>query len=564
MNYKQEIAKLINSPLITAEDITPVSDSKMGDFALPCFKLAKEMRMSPAAIAEEFATRINKEQKTTLEWISKVEAVSGYLNFFINPAFYFKNTLDKLSQNGKDVSKIGKGKTVCIDYSSINIAKPLHIGHLMTTVIGGSLYRIYKRLGYKVVGINHLGDYGTQFGKLISAFIKWGNEEDLRKNGIRALVELYVKFHDEAKSNSALDDEARAWFVKIENGDKEAGRIYKLFKDVTLAEISHTYKLLGVEFDSYDGESFFSDKMLPVVEELEAKGLLTTSDGARIVDLEGYGMSPCLILKKDGSSLYATRDLAAALYRKGTYNFDKCLYIVAYQQNLHFKQVFKVLELMGRDYNVIHVPFGMVSLKDIGKLSTRGGNVVYLADVLNAAIKKAGRIIKEKSPGLEKTDVPEQVGVGAVIFYALATSRIKDVVYSEEASLSFEGETGPYVQYTHARCCSVIAKSAGVETHMQTLTIDYTAVADEEALSVVRLLDIYHKTIENAAEKYEPSILAKYLVDLAQAYNKFYFERKIIGEEEGISAGRLALTRAVRDVIKEGLDLLLIKAPEKM
>ena len=560
MNYKQEIAKLIDNPLITAEDITPIADNRMGDFALPCFKPAKEMRKNPMAVAEELAGKVNASIGGNVIFLSKVEAVSGYLNFFINPAFYFKNTLDALQKKSKDVSGIGKGKTVCIDYSSINIAKPLHIGHLMTTVIGGSLYRIYKRLGYKVVGINHLGDYGTQFGKLISAFLKWGDESELRKNGIRSLVDLYVRFHNEAERNHALNDEARAWFVKIEKGEEEANRIYKLFKDVTLAEISKTYKLLGVEFDSYDGESFFSDKMAPVVEELEAKGLLISSEGAKVVDLKAYGMPPCLILKKDGSSLYATRDLAAALYRKQTYDFDKCLYVVAYQQNLHFKQVFKVLELMGREYNVVHVPFGMVSLKDVGKLTTRGGNVVYLSDVLNAAIKKAGGIIKEKNPGLERTSVPEEVGVGAVIFYALATSRIKDVIYSEEAALSFEGETGPYAQYTHARCCSVIRKGIG---HREQ-EIDYTAVADEEALTVIRLLDIYHETIITAAEKYEPSILAKYLIDLAQAYNKFYFERKIIGEDSGKSAGRLALTQAVRDVLKEGLDLLLIKTPEKM
>ena len=555
---------MINLPLITAEDITPISDSKMGDFALPCFKLAKELRKSPVQIAQEFAAKIKEKIAKKANFLSDVVAVNGYLNFFVDPSFYLKSTLDVLQKKGKDIKKRGKGKTICIDYSSINIAKPLHIGHLMTTVIGGSLYRIYKRLGYKVVGINHLGDYGTQFGKLIAAYLKWGDEDKLKKKGIRALVELYVRFHKEAESNPAYDDEARAWFVKIEKGDKEANRIYKLFKDITLAEINKTYKLLGVDFDSYDGESFFSDKMQPVIDELEAKGLLTTSEGAKVVDLEEYNMPPCLILKKDGSSLYATRDLAAALYRKEVYDFDKCLYVVAYQQNLHFKQVFKVLELMGRDYGVVHVPFGMVSLKDGGKLSTREGTVVYLADLLKEAVNKAGQIVKEKSPGLEKTKVPKEVGVGAVIFYALASSRIKDVVYSQESALSFEGETGPYLQYTHARCCSVIKKSEERGENKENCQIDYKAVADDEALAVVRLLDVYHKTIENAADKYEPSILAKYLIDLAQAYNKFYFERKIIGEAAAISAGRLALTVAVRDTLKEGLGLLLLKAPEKM
>ena len=455
------------------------------------------------------------------------------------------------------------GKTVCLDYSSINIAKPFHIGHLLTTAIGGSLYRIYKRLGYDVVGINHLGDWGTQFGKMIVAYLKWGDEKEVEKRGVHALVELYVRFHKEAEKDPKLDDEARAWFKKIEDGDAEALRLFEYFRSVTLKDVNKVYERLGIKFDSYNGESFYNDKLDGVVELLKEKGLLAESEGAKIVDLSAFDMPPCLILRSDGASLYATRDLAAAIYRKNTYGFDKNLYVVAYQQNLHFKQVFKVLELCGFTWakDCVHVPFGMVSLEGGASLSTRSGNVVYLSDVLETAVLKAEKVIEEKNPALEnKREVAEQVGVGAVLFMALSTSRIKDLVFSYDKALSFDGETAPYLQYTHARCRSVRDKCADVKLD----GIDYSVLSDEASASVVLLLNRYEDVIKDAAEKYEPSILSKYLIDLAQSYNAFYVGHRIAGEEERVTKARLALSECVRKVLKDGLGLLLINAPDKM
>ena len=470
-----------------------------------------------------------------------------------------QETLDNLLLRGEEFAPApANGKTVCIDYSSINIAKPFHIGHLLTTVIGGSLYRIYKFLGYKAIGINHLGDWGTQFGKLISAYKRWGNDADVEARGIHALLELYVKFHEEAEKDERLNDEGRAWFKKIESGDREALSIFERFKEVTLRDVKKIYDRLGIVFDSYNGESFYNDKLAAVVEELESKGLLTQSDGAKVVDLEKFNMPPCLILKSDGASLYATRDLAAAKYRKQTYNFDKNLYVVAYQQNLHFAQVFKVLELMGHEWakDCVHVPFGMVSLENAGALSTRKGNVVFLKDVLDTAVEKTAKIIEEKNPALkDKERVADIVGVGAVVFGALSTARIKDMVFSYDKALNFDGETAPYIQYTHARCCSILAKGSRDFAS----DIDCAGLCDDESYALIKLLSRFDETVEVAAQKYEPSIIARYLVDLAQAFNKFYISHKVVGDK-----ARVALTYCVKNVLKNGLALILIGAPEAM
>ena len=443
---KEELAALIVTP----------PDPAMGDFALPCFKLAKLLKRSPVAIAEELAKGFAADGV-----IKSAEAQNGYLNFRIDLKSFAEETLSRVEeeQNGYGSSDMGRGKTVCIDYSSVNIAKPFHIGHLSTTVLGASLSRIFKFLGYRAVGINHLGDYGTQFGKLIAAYRHWGDRDEVQRGGIHAVNALYVRFNNEATEE--MEQEAREYFRLIESGDREANALFEWFKELTLDYVKTIYDRLHVTFDSYAGERFYTDKMAPVIEELRQKGLLTESRGAQIVDLEPYGMPPCLILRSDGASLYATRDLAAAIYRKQTYDFDKCLYVVAYQQNLHFKQVFKVLELMGKEWakDLVHVAYGMVSLEE-GAMSTRKGQVVWLEDVLTRCVEKAYAVISEKNPALEhKEEVAEKVGVGAVIFGALYNNKIKDIVFSYDKALNFDGETSVYVQYTCARAFSVLSKA---------------------------------------------------------------------------------------------------------
>lgn len=457
-------------------------------------------------------------------------------------------------------SDAGAGKTVCIDYSSVNIAKPFHIGHLLNTVLGAALYRIYRKTGYRVVGINHLGDWGTQFGKLIVAYKLWGNDEDIEKRGVRSLVDIYVRFHKEAEKDPSLDESARAWFKKIEDGDKEATAIFERFKAATLTEVDKIYKRLNVTFDSWAGESFYNDKMQPVLDRLREKGLLEYDDGAQVVKL-GDGMPPCLLVRSDGATLYATRDLAAAYYRKKTYDFDKCLYVVASQQNLHFRQWFKVLELAGEEWykDLYHVAHGMVSLEE-GSLSTRSGNVVYLEDVLNMAVEKSREIIREKSASLEDCDtIAEQIGVGAVIFGVLYNNRIKDMTFSYSRALNFDGETGPYVQYTHARCCSLLEKCAAEDTDP-----DYNGIAGTEAGEVLKLLDSYPEVIQSAAEKYEPCYVSRFLVDLSQAFSKFYLSCNISNAAAPVRKARLMLVEAVKGVLEDGLALLGIAAPEKM
>ncbi len=567
MDYKKYIAEKLNIEGVTTEEVYEMialpPNLEMGDYALPCFKLAKLMRKSPVMIAEQLKQSIMSDEAIMSDRVLKeVSAVNGYLNFTINKTDFVRATLDKIlkEKDGFGASNEGEGKTVCIDYSSINIAKPFHIGHLSTTVLGGALYRIFNFLGYKAVGINHLGDYGTQFGKLISAYKRWGDKETIEKGGIRALNELYVKFHQEAEDHPEYDDEARAYFKKIEQGDEECLALFHWFKELTLKDVQKIYDMLDIRFDSYAGESFYSDKMQPVVDELREKGLLVESRGAQVVDLEEYNMPPCIILKSDGSSLYATRDMAAAMYRKTTYDFYKCLYVVAYQQNLHFKQFFKVLDMLGKDWakDLVHVAYGMVSLEE-GTMSTRKGNVVFLEDVINKCIEKAYKIIDDKNPNLEdKEEVAKKVGVGAVIFGALYNNKIKDIVFSYDKVLNFDGETSVYVQYTCARANSVIQKGGMPES------FDIPELCPQE-IELVKALATLPETVQNAAEKYEPSLIARFAVDVAQKFNKFYFDCKILAAEDERSKNfRLALTNATLQALKNAFALLGIGIPDKM
>ena len=561
MDFKRHIAANIKAGDLSQDEIYAMlalpPNTETGDFALPCFKLAKTMRKAPALIAEELKSAYPADDKL----VSEVSAVNGYLNFKIDRAFWARETLGEILEKREryGASDEGKGKTVCIDYSSVNIAKPFHIGHLSTTVLGSALYKLHKFLGYTPVGINHLGDYGTQFGKLISAYKRWGKKEDIEEGGLRALNALYVRFHEEAEKDGSLNDEARAYFKKIEDKDEECVALFEWFKELTLKDVGKIYELLDVHFDSWAGESFYNDKMQPVIDELSEKGLLVESEGAKIVDLEAYGMPPCIILRSDGASLYATRDIAAAIYRKKTYDFYKCLYVVAYQQNLHFKQFFKVLELMGKEWakDLVHVAYGMVSLEE-GSMSTRKGRVVYLKDVIDKCVEKALSVITEKNPSLEnKEEIAKTVGVGAVIFGALYNSKIKDITFSYDKVLNFEGETSCYVQYTCARANSVLAKGGGAKS--------FTAenVLPQE-FEVVKQLSEFPSVLKDALDKYEPSCIARYAVDLAQKYNKFYFDCKILNAEEREKNFRLALTEATLVTLKNALSLLGIGVPEKM
>lgn len=549
------ITDLTVDELNEAIEIPPKTD--MGDFAFPCFKLAKTYKKAPPLIAKELQETIEKPG-----FLSEIKVLGGYLNFYVDKSQFAKHIVDKyLASTNYGSSTIGQNKTICIDYSSPNVAKNFHVGHLRTTIIGNALRNIYEKLGYKVVRINHLGDWGTQFGKLIVAYKKWGSKEAIETNGISELMKIYVKFHEEAEKDDQLNDQARQWFTKMEHGDEEALSIWKWFREISLQEFMRVYEMLGIEFDSYAGESFYNDKMAPVIEELKEKKLLTVSDGAQIVDLESYNMPPCLITKKDGSSLYATRDIAAALYRKNTYNFDQCIYVTGLEQKLHFAQWFKVIELMGYDWykNIVHVPYGLVSLKG-GKLSTRHGNVIYAEDILNESIQKIKEIIEEKNPDLPgKEQVTKQVGIGAIIFNDLYNQRIKDVVFDWEKILNFDGETGPYVQYTYARAASVLRKIGNLED-----TIDYTYLQDEASMALLKEIDRYSTVIEDAANKYEPSVIARYAVDVAQAYNKFYHDCQINVDDETIKYTRANVSLITKSILKDALGLLGISCPEQM
>ena len=565
---KEDVSKVIEK-VVGIMDVCQIQDlletppdSSMGDMALPCFSFAKAMHKSPAIIAAEIKEALEAETKTL--GIDRIETIGGYCNIFFDREIYVKKVMEKFEQDNLGVSQIGNGKTICIDYSSPNIAKNFHVGHLRTTVIGNSLYKIYDKLGYNVVRINHLGDWGTQFGKLIVAYKNWSSKENVEAKGIKELLDIYVKFNDEAKEHTELMDEARGWFVKMEQGDEEALSIWEWFKDISMKEFERVYKMLGMEFDSYTGESFYREKVPGLANKLKEMGLLIESQGANVIDLSEYDMPPCMITKKDGSSIYHSRDIAAVLYRKEKYDFEKCLYVTGLEQTLHFKQVFKAIELMGYDWysGLVHIPYGLVSLKG-EKLSTRTGNIIYAEDILNEAVKRAKKLIEEKNPSLsDKGNVAKKVGIGAVIFHDLFNQRIKNIDFSWEDVLSFEGTTGPYVQYTNARAGSILRKYG---KKIEAESIDCSALTDNVTYELIKALYGYENSINSAASRYEPSVVARFLVTLSTAFNKFYQECKILKEEnESVKEARLQLVYLVQQVIIEGCSLLGMQCPEEM
>ncbi|MEY8353405.1 arginine--tRNA ligase [Lachnospiraceae bacterium 54-53] len=548
---EREVAKLMEIP----------PEDKMGDFAFPCFSFAKVLHKNPQMIAEELNVTMQEIREEL--GIERSEAVNGYLNIFMNRGKYIQFWINKMKKPDFGIAKTGTGEKICMDYSSPNIAKNFHVGHLRTTVIGNSLYRIYEKLGFQVVRINHLGDWGTQFGKLISAFKRWSDEAAVKEKGIEELLRIYVKFNTEAEKNPELLDEARNWFVKMEQNDEEAIGIWKWFKEISLFEYARVYKLLGVTFDSYAGESFYRDKVPSLIEELKNKGLLKESQGANIIDLSEYDMPPCLITKSDGGSIYHSRDIAAVLYRKETYHFDKCLYVTGLEQSLHFKQVFKAIEVMGYDWAdmLIHVPYGLVSLEG-EKVSTRNGNIIYAEDILNEAIERASHLIQDKNPDLrDKEEAAKKVGVGAVIFHDLFNQRIKNVDFSWEDVLSFDGTTGPYVQYTYARAKSIIRKK---KDDIEYENIDFNVLAEDISYGLIKALAGYEEAVEKAAERYEPSVIARYLADVAASFNKFYHECPILQAEEKVKQARMVLVDLAQSIISDACALLGMSCPEEM
>ncbi len=566
-NFKQIIAKQISKTIeINAKELegyieTP-KDSKNGDYAFPCFRLAKELRKAPPAIANEI-----KEKLEPVEEIEKVEVAGGYLNFFINKSTLAEEVLGEISkteQYGKSI--VGEGKNIVIDYSAPNIAKPFHIGHLRSTVIGGALYNIYKYLGYNVTGVNHLGDYGTQFGKLIEGYKMWGKEYDIEKDPINELTKIYIRINEACKNDEQILENCRNNFKKLEDGDSYCVEIWKKFRKLSLQEFQKVYDLLGSKFDSWNGESFYSDKMPEVIDLLQKTGKLVESQGAKIIDLEDKGINtPCIIEKSNGSTTYATRDLAAILYRARTYDFDKALYVTSYEQVLHFKQVFEVAKLLGLDEKYTngleHVSFGMVLLPE-GKMSTREGNIIKLEELLNEAISRAKEIIEQKNPDLEnKEEVAKKVGIGAVIFNDMSASRIKDEVFDWNTILNFQGETGPYIQYTYVRTKSVLEK-AGYLPKIENVKIDN--LSDEYSMAILKLIYNFEDILIQVTDKNEPSMLARYLIELAKAYSSFYNENKIIVDDKDVQDARVYLTYAVSQVLKQGANLLGIEMPEKM
>ncbi len=570
INIKNEIAKQIKNyvDFLSVEEIESMieipQDSSMGDYAFPCFKLAKEMHKAPDKIAADGMCCL-----TCCEMFAKVEQVKAYINMFIDKDFLIRNTLSEVKETGEKFgsSDLGQNRTVCVEYSSPNIAKPFHIGHIRSTVIGAAIANIYEAMGYDVVRLNHLGDYGTQFGKMIVAYRLWGNEEDVKREPIKTLLSYYVKFHQEAEKDPSLEDQARATFAKLEQGAEEEVKLWQWFREESLKEFNRVYDILGIHFDSYNGEAFYSDKMQAVLDELNEKDLLKESQGAQIVDLEAYGLAPALITKSDGSTLYITRDLAAAKYRKATYDFSKSIYVVASQQNLHFQQLFKVLELMGYDWakDCVHVPFGLVSMEDGGILSTRGGNVIFLEDVLNAAVEKTKEIILEKNVNTENVDeTAKMVGIGAVIFNELSNSRIKDYVFKWDKVLNFDGETGPYVQYTHARAASVLRNAEFDIEKVDIANVDYSFIEGESAYELIKLLYRFPDVIAKSADEYEPSVVTRHIIDIAQAFNKFYHDEHILVDDAKEREAKLLLCWAAKRTLANGLALLGIQAPEKM
>ena len=568
IDFKDIIAKEISKATNISEKelesyIEKPKDSKNGDYAFPCFRLAKELKKAPPAIANEIKEKIILDENI----MDKVEVVGGYLNFYINKKLLAKEVIEAVDKNeefGK--SDIGKGKNIVIDYSAPNIAKPFHIGHLRSTVIGAALYNIYKILGYNVIGINHLGDYGTQFGKLIEGYKLWGNEYDLAKDPIGELTKIYIRINELCKEDEKVLEQCRYNFKLLEDKDEYCTKIWEKFKELSLQEFKKVYDLLGSEFDSWNGEAFYSDKMPEVIEILQKTGKLQKSQGAEVINLEDKGIdTPCIIKKSNGSTTYATRDLAAILYRARTYDFDKALYVVSYEQTLHFKQVFEVAKLLGIDKKYTdgleHVAFGMVLLPS-GRMSTRAGNMIKLEDLLNEAIQRAKEIIEQKNPELEdKDDVAKKVGIGAVIFNDLANSRIKDEIFDWDTALNFQGETGPYIQYTYVRTNSVLQK-AGDLPKVEDINIDY--LVDEYSQNILKLVYDFEETLKQVTNKEEPSILSRYLIDLAKAYSNFYNENKIIVEDKDVQNARLYITYIVGKVLKTGANLLGMEMPNKM
>lgn len=566
INYTKQIAEKIAKAIEIESkeienyiEIPPQSD--MGDFAFPCFKLAKTLRKSPVAIAAEI-----KEKIETDEYIAKIEEKSGYLNFYINNEKMVEELLKEIEAKKENYGKCEEnGKTVVIDYSSPNIAKPFHIGHLRTTLIGSSLYKTYKYLGYNTIGVNHLGDYGTQFGKMIEAYKMWGKEYNLEEDPINKMVEMYVRINNLCKEDEDVLERCRENFRLLEENDEYCRNLWEHFKDLSLKEFNKIYDMLDVKFDSLNGEAFYADKTDEVISILEAKGKITESDGAKIVDLEDVGIStPCIIQKANGSTIYATRDLAAILYRARTYDFDKCLYVVAYEQNLHFKQIFEVAKyLVDEKYykGLKHVSYGMVQLPT-GKMSTRLGNVVKIEDLINETISKAKEIITNKNPELEdKDDVAKKVGIASIVFNTLSTTNNKDQIFDWNTALNFQGETGPYIQYTYVRTKSVLEK---VDEIPQASELDYSVLTDEASIKVLKSLYAFRETLEATVERNEPAILARYLIEVSQNYSNFYNENKVLLEDKKVQDARIFLTYAVGIVLKTGSSLLGIKMPNKM
>lgn len=557
----EEISKVTNIKSEELETYIEIpKETNNGDYSFPCFRLAKELKKAPQMIATDL-----KEKIQIAEPITKIEVVGGYLNFFINKESLAKEVLEEI-EKGFGKSEIGKGKNIVIDYSAPNIAKPFHIGHLRSTVIGGALYNIYKQLGYNVTGINHLGDYGTQFGKLIEGYKLWGNEYDIKKDPIEELTKIYIRINEACKNDEQILENCRNNFKKLEDGDSYCLKIWKEFKDLSLKEFQKVYDLLGSKFDSWNGEAFYSDKMPEVIQILEKTGKLVESQGAKIINLEDKGINtPCIIEKSNGSTTYATRDLAAILYRARTYDFDKALYVTSYEQTLHFKQVFEVAKLLGIDEKYTngleHISFGMVLLPT-GKMSTREGNVVKLNDLLNEAISRAKQIIEQKNPNLEnKDEIAKKVGIGAVIFNDLANGRVKDEIFDWDTILNFRGETGPYIQYTYVRTQSVISKAGGVPSFEN---VKLNKLLDEYSIKIIKLIYNFEDILKQVTDNNEPSILSRYLIDLAKAYSNFYNENKIINDDKETQDARVYLTHAVGEVLRLGANLLGIEMPDKM
>lgn len=568
IDFKQKIANQISTKVNLPEQeiyafIEVPSDEKMGDFSFPCFKLAKELKKAPQMIAEELKQNMQFEK----ELIEKIEVVNGYLNFYINPQALAETVLQEIALKKENYGKsdIGNGKTVTIDYSSPNIAKQFHIGHLRSTVIGSAIYKTYKFLGYNCVGINHLGDYGTQFGKLIEGYKRWGAEYNFDENPIDKLTEIYIKINNLCKEDESVLEECRNNFKKLEEQDPYCLEVWTKFKELSLKEFQKVYDLLQVHFDSWNGEAFYSDKMDEVVEILKKNNALKESEGATVVDLSDKDMPPCIIQKSNGSTTYETRDLAAIIYRARTYDYAKNLYATSYEQILHFKQVFEAAKYLNLDEkytnNLVHIPFGMIQLKS-GKMSTREGNVIKLEDLLNEAINRVKQVIEEKNPNLEnKDEIAKKIGVGAVIFNDLYNSRIKDEIFDWDTMLNFNGETGPYMQYIYVRTKSLLDKAGYIPNIEE---VDFSKLTDEASTRVIKLLYNFQDIIMQSAEKYEPYIIARYLIRLAQSFSSFYNENKIIVEEKDVQDARLYLTYSVGNVLKVGAEILGIQMPEKM